>query len=282
MPMPVSVTLNNSFLALFRGAVFAAVRSMVTFKSTRPWWVNLIALLIKFNKICRSRFSSPCQYWATLLPKLTLKSIDWVKAWCSKLFLTCSMSACRSNWVIFNCSMPWSILEKSKTLFTKLVNCWLAPSSVARWAWAVLGKTDFCSTSIIPKIPFKGVRTSWLMVVKKWPRASLACSACTLASCNSRVRWVTVFSSKAWASWAIFTHLALASLISVLRLIILLNKAKENITISAKAPISAPCSVNTLEAIKPRLTNCTQIIPLRNVAIPMASKLAFALPATLA
>ena len=251
--------------------------------------VNLTALPTRLISTCWIRCSSPCQCCSSLGSILTSIIIDLDLAFCLKLPMTCSMSVRRLNLAVRNCSMPWSILEKSKTLFTSLVNCWLALLRVTKWPFASPGSWYFCKTSIMPKIPFKGVRTSWLRVVKKRPLASLARSAlalarsaCTLAVYNSWVRWLTACSNRVLVSWLMVNKAVLADCKLLFKSITRLNIAMENITISARAPKMWAWSVTPLLAIMLRLTRFEIATPVKNMTMPMANKLALVLPVKVA
>ena len=91
-----------------------------------------------------------------------------------------------------------SILERSRMSLIKVSrwepHWWMMPSPSC--CLDVVFRSR-CKISAYPKIPLRGVRSSWLILAKNSLLAELAVSASFLASCSSRVRSLTL-ASRVW------------------------------------------------------------------------------------
>ncbi len=167
-----------------------AASGHVTSTVTSPASVNLMALPTRLMSTWRSRSASPTRASGTSGATRHASSSD---RWWARRASICRVSPSMSrsaNGLAFRSSLPASIFEKSRMSFmirssasaeflTMPRNCRCSGSSgVAR------------TSSVMPMMPFIGVRTSWLMLARNSLLARLAASAASLALARSIVcRW---------------------------------------------------------------------------------------------
>ena len=78
-------------------------------------------------------------------------------------------------------SLPDSILAESSRSFSSVKSRSADPLAVCRQSWTVGSIAFGRATSIMPRMAFMGVRSSWLMLARNWLLAALAASAAALA-----------------------------------------------------------------------------------------------------
>ena len=188
IPIPLSLTWNR-----ISGPSSASNRS--TNNSTCPTAVNLMAFDKKLLITCAIRLGSP---WIRGGRLGLIRENNSRCLFAAEGLLICRHSSTKDfnsiSWGT-NSNRSWSILEKSKISliiakrFCPETNTALA-KSVCSWSSRVESKS-----SVMPKIPLSGVRTSWLMVAIKAAFASAAASAAffSLTNClcfSAKACWV--------------------------------------------------------------------------------------------
>ena len=184
-PTPLSITSKRvSYLPS------SAERLWETRTSTEPCSVNLIALLTKLKRICRTR---PGSLFRTSMAS-SATSIVKDRPFCvARLFQspdTASSRPWRSKSTISRVRRPASIFERSRMSLS-----WASKPSpdsliIATWRCCSLDSWLANNKSAIPSTPFKGVRNSWLMVARNSDLARFAASDWSRASFRSSAKAV--------------------------------------------------------------------------------------------
>ncbi len=177
--MPVSLTSKRKVW------VVGVASNTETLATISPCWVNLTALPSKLLKTWRKRTGSPRATMGSLgKAQSNSTSLRWALS--ANRVATSSTRARNSKSTISSSSLPASILEKSKTslmILSRLTpDCWM--TSAKRRCLA--GNSVPNRRSAIPRMPFIGVRISWLMLARNCDFARLAASARSLAALSSR------------------------------------------------------------------------------------------------
>ena len=165
IPIPVSMIWNWIILS-------SSINDEITL--IPPFWVNFKELPIIFKRTCRIRISSPLKIEFKRLSVFTSNFMFFFKHSFSKIDWISSKTLNKLKFKCFTSISPASILEISKILLMIDRRCF-----DAFWAFSIIENCSsivlFVDNSrIIPMIPFKGVRISWLIFAKN---ASLASEA---------------------------------------------------------------------------------------------------------
>ena len=182
MPIPLSCTSKRSR----RGA------ARHTRSRTSPWSVNLTALSSRFSSTWRSRRSSMCSAAGKSDAKSQVRRRSF---FCSALTrispaMVCrNLSKSRSQGAISN--LPASIFARSRMSLIKVSRCsplWrIAEMPVSCRSVSVLSSCRICAK---PRMPFSGVRRSWLMLARNALLAWFAISAFSLAWRSASSAWL--------------------------------------------------------------------------------------------
>ena len=177
----------------------SAVRdSTATETTTSPRSVNLIALPVRLTTIWRRRPGSAMIVSGTS-GRISLSSSNpfvWAR---SERVLTVSPRLSRiSKEIGSRSSFPASIFEKSRiSLITvrsesadDLTNC--------RYSCCSASRSVSRASSVIPRIPFIGVRISWLILARNSDFARVAASAVSFATCSSSKAACLASNSAVW------------------------------------------------------------------------------------
>ena len=181
MPIPVSMTLNESFTLL------PITCSSFIWSVMLPLSVNLVALLIRFVKICERRSGSPINTSGISGSISTISSIGLCAIRTTANVVTSLITCCKISCVISNSCFLASIFEKSKMLLIILnsdVAAWLILSTNPCWRSSSCVSWIKCA---MPIMAFIGVLISWLMLAKNSLLAWVACSAISRAATTSEM-----------------------------------------------------------------------------------------------
>ena len=178
MPIPVSRT-AKSIRTVPASASLDFPRP--TARRTSPSSVNFTALFNRLRSTCFSRVGSPTTPRGTSVAIWQASSMPFSSALGMTSSTADSIVSTRSISSSSRSRAPASTFEKSRMSL-------MIVSSVSAASPIVVVKSR-CSASrsvearrlLIPMIPFRGVRISWLMVARKELFASFAASACSLA-----------------------------------------------------------------------------------------------------
>ena len=185
MPIPLSRTLKRRLIAapwLYTGCMLIAID---------PRLVNLIALPIRLISTCLKRVGSPTTKAGDSGPKVQAIARSFS---CALGISTCKQSSTvwrRSKGICSRLSLPASILEKSRMSLMMSSNDKAERCTITMYSWASSAVAASKAKSVIPMMPFIGVRISWLMLAKKSLFARLASLAVCSACDNSAVRCTT-------------------------------------------------------------------------------------------
>jgi hypothetical protein len=104
-----------------------------------------------------------------------------------------------SNSMHSRSSLPASIFEKSSTSFRIVIR--LSAHARARMRKSCRSASSCVSraSSVMPKMPFIGVRISWLIVARKALFASVAASAASRERSSARFASRSAYSASCWA-----------------------------------------------------------------------------------
>ncbi|MNN16562.1 hypothetical protein D3C81_1297060 [compost metagenome] len=180
MPMPVSRTLRRR---LATPSPLARSRALTT---TSPCGVNLMALPARLVSTWRSRPGSPSRVCGSAgsTSSTSSRPLACARMACARM-VSCS-SWRRSKGMLSRVSMPASIFEKSRMslmMHSRASAEALTISRYLRW-WA--SSSESSTRSVMPRMPFIGVRISWLMLARNSLFERLADSATSLASSSAR------------------------------------------------------------------------------------------------
>ena len=154
---------------------------------TTPVSVNLIALLTRLIRICRStRWSAVTTIGASGPSMCSLMPLPSAKG-CNDS-TTSSVTARQSTGSSATCTRPDSIFARSRRSLMMDSRC--LPLVCTRRSWcscsALSGPGSFISmVPVKPMMALSGVRSSWLMLARKLSLAWLARSSSTFCSCRS-------------------------------------------------------------------------------------------------
>ena len=181
-PIPVSRTDMHSSTSL------PSSRVDVTVTTTSPASVNLIAFDSRFNRIWRSRVTSPSTACGTSPSNRYARSRPRSAACRLARSSADSTHSRRSNGWVSMSIRPASILEKSR-ISLMIVSSASAESRIVD-AYSCCSASSSVSSSrpLMPITAFIGVRISWLIVARNELLASFADSAAACASWASAYR----------------------------------------------------------------------------------------------
>ena len=197
-PMPVSRTDTRSTTLL--GSPSCGSGSRSTRMTTSPWGVNLSALLVRFISTCRSRPGSPCKRTGTASSTKPTSSTPRRLASSDSVSSTASMTRRTSKSISSRSSLPASIFEKSRTSFSTAIRLAAHARARSRKSRRSSASVVSSASSVIPKMPFIGVRISWLIVARNSDFASDASSARRLARSSSSTKPTSLASFSIWRS----------------------------------------------------------------------------------
>jgi hypothetical protein len=160
-PIPESTTSKRSAIDV------AAVAWGRTFTWTAPRSVNLIALLTRFVRICRSRPGSPRTHSARSISRRVSKARPLAVAAKRSDAQTSSTIGWSANARSSKSSLPASILEKSRMSLITVSSELPALKIVVAYPRCSAVKAVSRRISVIPRTPLIGVLISWLMFVRK-------------------------------------------------------------------------------------------------------------------
>jgi len=180
IPMPVSFTEN------VRSTVFCSVWTAdgpVNFTSsmTSPDSVNLTALPMKLMSTWRRRVGSPISLVGTPGATRQASSNSFLWARTDIMSPVCSTSFPRSNGMCSRWICPASTLEISRMSLIMFRRFSPASRKICTNFCCSLFRGVSVRRSAIPRMAFKGVRISWLMLARNSDFALLATSASSLA-----------------------------------------------------------------------------------------------------
>ncbi|KRD39826.1 hypothetical protein ASE35_05760 [Lysobacter sp. Root916] len=185
-PMPVSRTEKRSHTRRSESPLSARSPARRATSDTPPFSVNLTALCIRFNSTWVSNALSPLRRTGTSSSMSTLKVRPLAEASGCSIFCRRLSTSCRLKSTSRRCSLPASIAEMSSTSLTSnssdCAEVWMT-SAYSRCSGA---RRVPCMSSAMPMMPFKGVRSSWLILARKRLLASLARRASSVAFCRLR------------------------------------------------------------------------------------------------
>ena len=185
MPMPSSDTSKPSTTP------WAELSCTRTLRDTSPRGVNLIALPIRLVSTWRSRPGSPSSSCGTSCSISQVNSRPPTSALSARIRVVALSSDRRSNSVLSSSILPDSSLEKSRMSLMMVSRASADDFTMPRYSRCSAVKSVSSANSVMPMMPFIGVRISWLMVARKSLLARFACSADSLACVNSSTRSFT-------------------------------------------------------------------------------------------
>jgi len=182
MPMPSSLTFRESI------GTPARMPSSSTSSSMRPFSVNLTALPTRLVSTCHSRCSSPVSQGGTSAATRAIRRLPRRSAATCCGLTTRSISPATAKGAVSSSRRPASIFEKSRISLTMRSSVSpLLRTSVSRSRWSAV-RSESSTTPVNPRIPFMGVRISWLMFARNSLLARLADRASWLATASSAAR----------------------------------------------------------------------------------------------
>ena len=205
MPMPVSRTMNASK---------SCSREMLSV--TWPAVVNLIALPSRLCSTCFSRAASVSIQGGSPSPGVTSKrSPFWLASGSSRSVTSRTRDSRRAGPLSIT-RRPASILDRSSRSPMTVFRCRLDCSITASCGSCAGLVVERRSIWVMPRMPFNGVRISWLTIARKRLLAWLECSA----SSSARCRWsaIAAFSWRRRMSSAIRRSSPLASISSITKI----------------------------------------------------------------
>ena len=188
MPMPVSSTsISKCCLSSCRRP-----SRMVT----PPWPVNLTALAVRLIRIWRSLASSPLMWRGKAEDWSSSSRRPFSSARSRIISATSRTMAPRSNGADSSCSLPASILAISSTSLMSASRCSPLRLMISSLSCSPAVRSGSRRMRLEkPRMAFKGVRSSWLILARNTLLALLAASAASRAMSSSDVRCWTVSSS---------------------------------------------------------------------------------------
>ena len=182
MPTPVSRTAMRTATP---EAPFSSVEAVMM---TSPLSVNLIALLVKFARICARRVGSPRRRVESVGATRQASSMPLRRALSANTCVTLSTVSRRSKSTSSTCSFPASILEKSRMSLMIASSVSAAVSAVPTKRSCFFSSGVLRSRRSMPMTPFMGVRISWLMLARNCALAAAAAWASRVLTSRSCVR----------------------------------------------------------------------------------------------
>ena len=176
IPMPVSTTLKRRMM-VSSCAVSSSVRS-----STRPAWVNLMALLVRLVSTCSRRNASP---FTMLVPKgkgWMMSSIFLLPAAIPIALARLSITSPMRNGMHSASIWPASILETSRMSLMMPSNERPDARILRTRSCASVSSRACSSRYASPRMAFRGERISWLIFAKNSALLRFAASATSRAS----------------------------------------------------------------------------------------------------
>ena len=158
--------------------------------------VNLIALPTRLTRTCRSRPASPIKASGTSGVALQASSspLEWARS--ARAWSVSSSASRREKGMGSRLSLPASILEKSRMSLMTLRRESAELLTRLRYSRCRGVSSVSRASSVMPMMPFIGVRISWLMLARNSLLARLAASAASLAirssSCASLISVMSV------------------------------------------------------------------------------------------
>ena len=179
IPMPVSETVKCTIIP---HSSFASCRA---FTATSPSLVNLMALPTRFSSTCLSRVISPRATSGTSGATSQRSSSPFSSARTARVFSADSRLSRTSKSTDSRSSLPASILEKSRISLITVSKESADTFTVSRHSLCPRFSSVSRAKSVMPMMPFSGVRISWLILAKNSLFARLAASATSRALCIS-------------------------------------------------------------------------------------------------
>jgi len=157
-----------------------------TVRRTSPCGVNLKAFPTKFKRTWRNRPGSPRSACGTYGSSgaTRCRRLSWAGL-IKRLTISCRISG-RLKSTISRSSLPASIFEKSRISFRIVRRDSAELLAVVVYSYCSRVRSVSRISSVIPRVPFIGVRISWLMVARNSDLTRLAASAASL-DCRSSV-----------------------------------------------------------------------------------------------
>ena len=160
-----------------------------TAKVIVPDEVNLRALLSKLLRICFILNTSPISFSGNGATSRTNSNFLLCADFAMRVTISSNSLLGENGWLLI-CSLPASILEKSKTSFTIVSRLSAAVSMIRTCSCCSVGKAALVNSRLNPKIAFSGVLISWLILARNCDLTLLAFMASlraisSLAFCSS-------------------------------------------------------------------------------------------------
>ena len=149
---------------------------------TSPSFVNLMALPARLIRIWRKRVGSPRRTSGTSPCKAQVTSNFFCWARTARGSNALSMQSSREKGTLSRSSRPASIFEKSRMSLMIPSKDSADDRTISRYSRCSGLSSVSSASSVMPRIPFMGVRISWLMLARNSLLARLAASAACLAS----------------------------------------------------------------------------------------------------
>ncbi|OPZ89348.1 MAG: hypothetical protein BWY74_02764 [Firmicutes bacterium ADurb.Bin419] len=176
MPIPVSLTENCSS-QLIPSSLCLSTETIIS-----PDRVNLTALFIRLFNTCCIFILSPIHKFSSSSLILAFISRFFSFALILYMFTDSSAISLTSNTLLTTSTFSASILDKSKILFRRCNKFWEQEIIVFVVSTCSSGVIlIFNNRSLIPIIPFRGVRISWLIFAKNILLVLFASSAACFA-----------------------------------------------------------------------------------------------------
>jgi len=184
MPIPVSVTVKSRLTPrkspatkTRRGPDSAAGSYRRTRTETAPVGVNRMALSSRLDRIWRNRKGSPTSRSGMSGSDTRERLSPASPARTEKAPRRESRMRCRKNSRTMGESEPVSTLASSSRLSTISTSLSVESRTVLQYSLASFSPSSSMASWVMPRMPFMGVRNSWLMLARNWVLASLAVSA---------------------------------------------------------------------------------------------------------
>ena len=177
MPIPVSVTVRTTRQSSPAGSVRRLTR-------TSPSWVNFTALETRFERHWRTRTGSKHSALVSGSVISSFSSMPFSRARGSNRRMMRRAAWRRSPSMGSISSLPASILVRSSTSSTRASSVLPESRMVSTFSrWLQDRVSSDTSDWAMPRMPFSGVRISWLIEARNWDLAILAASvSLTLSS----------------------------------------------------------------------------------------------------
>ncbi len=154
-----------------------------------------MAFPTRFRRIWRTRPGSPTRRVGTSARVSQVNSKPFSSARGARVRMALLRVSCRSNSPRLSESFPASILEKSRRSFSRVRRVSADSFTMSRYSRCSSERVVSRANSVMPTMPFMGVRISWLIMARNSLLARLAASADSLALCiSASARFRTVIS----------------------------------------------------------------------------------------